>query len=97
MPSASPVDAPDGTVSEVSVEGAGLIYVQAGAFLARENAVRLLARLKPIADFEISPRNIGGKLYYRVRAGPISSVEDADAILERVLRDGQKGAQIVVE
>lgn len=97
VPSASPVDAPDGTVSEVSVEGAGLIYVQAGAFLARENAVRLLARLKPIADFEISPRNIGGKLYYRVRAGPISSVEDADAILERVLRDGQKGAQIVVE
>lgn len=97
VPAAAPIDAPDGTVSEVGVEGAGLVYVQAGAFLARENAARLLTRLKPIADFEISPRNIGGKLYYRVRAGPIASVEEADDILDRVLRDGQKGAQIVVE
>jgi len=32
-----------------------------------------------------------------VRAGPIASVEEADDILDRVLRDGQKGAQIVVE
>jgi rare lipoprotein A len=97
VPVSSPVDEPDGTVSEVPVTGRGLIYVQAGAFLARENAERLLKRLRSIADFKISPKTTDGKVYYRVRAGPIDSVEDADAILDDVLSDGQKGAQIVVE
>ena len=73
------------------------IYVQAGAFLAKENADRLLTRLTRIAKFKISPKRQNGKLYYRVRVGPIASVDEADAILEKVLMDGQKGAAIVVE
>lgn len=97
VPVASPVDEPDGTVTEVQVASRGGMYVQAGAFLAKENATRLLARLKPIAAFQISPKRQDGKLYYRVRVGPISSVDEADAILEKVLMDGQKGAAIVVE
>ncbi|BCW89196.1 Endolytic peptidoglycan transglycosylase RlpA [Alphaproteobacteria bacterium SO-S41] len=95
--SAAPVDEADGTVTQVAVSGRGLIYVQAGAFLARENADRLLRRLRSIAQFSISPKNIEGKMYYRVRAGPIDSVDEADGILDEVLRDGQSGAQIVVE
>jgi rare lipoprotein A len=96
-PVASPVDEPDGTVTDVAVDTSGGIFVQAGAFLARENADRLLARLKSIANFKISPKRQDGKLYYRVRVGPIASVDEADAILEKVLMDGQKGAAIVVE
>lgn len=96
VPTASPVDEPDGTVTEMAVSPGG-IFVQAGAFLAKENAERLLARLKPIARFKISPKRHDGKLYYRVRVGPIGTVEEADAILEKVLMDGQKGAAIVVE
>ncbi len=97
VPVASPVDQPDGTVTEVPVASEGGIYVQAGAFLARENADRLLRRLKAIADFRISTKRQDGKLYYRVRVGPIASVGEADAILEKVLMDGQKGAAIVIE
>ena len=97
IPISSPIDEPDGTVTEMAVESEGGIYVQAGAFLARENADRLLARLKSIAPFRISSKRQDGKLYYRVRVGPIASVDEADAILERVLMDGQKGAAIVVE
>lgn len=97
VPISSPVDEPDGTVSEVPVSNRGRIYVQAGAFLARENAERLLRRLSAIADFKISSKTTDGKVYYRVRAGPMDSVEDADAILDDVLSDGQNGAQIVVE
>lgn len=96
-PVASPMDQPDGTVRDVPVPTVGGVYVQAGAFLARENAERLLARLKSIAAFTISPKRQDGKMYYRVRVGPIDSVEEADAILEKVLMDGQKGAAIVVE
>ncbi len=97
VPISSPVDEPDGTVTEVEVASASGIYVQAGAFLAKENANRLMARLKAIAPFKISPKRQDGKLYYRVRVGPIASVDQADAILEQVLMDGQKGAAIVVE
>ena len=97
QPVASPVDEPDGTVRDVPVATDGGIFVQAGAFLARENADRLLRRLKTIADFRISPKRQDGKLYYRVRVGPIASVGEADAILEKVLMDGQKGAAIVIE
>ena len=97
QPIASPVDEPDGTVRDVPVASEGGIYVQAGAFLARENADRLLRRLKSIAEFRISTKRQDGKLYYRVRVGPIASVDEADAILEKVLMDGQKGAAIVVE
>lgn len=97
VPVASPIDEPDGTVTEVQVAAASGIYVQAGAFLARENAERLLTRLRPIARFAISTKRVDGKLYYRVRVGPIRSVDEADAILSKVLMDGQKGAAIVVE
>ncbi len=97
VPVASPVDQPDGTVTEVDVASVSGIYVQAGAFLAKENADRLLTRLTRIAKFKISPKRQNGKLYYRVRVGPIASVDEADAILEKVLMDGQKGAAIVVE
>jgi rare lipoprotein A len=96
VPVASPLDEP-GSVSTVRVKSAGRLYVQAGAFLARENAERLLTRLRRIAEFKISAKVHDGKRYYRVRAGPIESVDKADAILDEVLADGQNGAAIVVE
>ncbi|MCC6920472.1 MAG: septal ring lytic transglycosylase RlpA family protein [Alphaproteobacteria bacterium] len=94
-PKASPLDEP-GTVTTVPVHTARL-YVQAGAFVGRDNAQRLLVRLRSIADFTISAKMQDGKRYYRVRAGPIATVGEADAILNLVLMDGQKGATIVVE
>lgn len=97
VPVAAPVDQPTDEVIEVAVKSKTRIFVQAGSFLDRSNAERLTARLRAIAEFRISQRRQDGKLYYRVRAGPLKTVEKADAILARVLADGQQGASIVVE
>ncbi len=96
-PAPTPEAEPPGTVTRVAVRSKGQMYVQAGAFLGRDNAERLLVRLKRIADFRISSKSREGKVYHLVRVGPLATVEEADAILERVLHDGQKGAAIVVE
>ncbi len=97
VPQSSPLDEPDGTVRDLPVNNGGRIYVQAGAFLAPENAERLMGRIGRIADFEVSPKTIDGKRYYRVRAGPFANVDDADRVLDQVLSAGQSGARIVVE
>jgi rare lipoprotein A len=96
VPVASPLDE-QGAVTTVAVKAPGKLYVQAGAFIGRDNAERLLTRLRRIAEFRISAKMQDGKRYYRVRAGPIPTVDEADSILEQVLADGQKGATIVVE
>lgn len=96
VPIASPIDQPTGDVINVPVSKSR-IYVQVGAFLDRGNAETLVARLRPIAEFKVSAITQAERIYYRVRAGPIKNVQQADAILDRVLLDGQNGAQIIVE
>lgn len=74
------------------------IYVQAGAFRDLMNAERLRGRLlRAEPGFQVSVKLIDGKSFYRVRAGPLASVEVADATLARVIAAGQPGAQIVVD
>ena len=97
VPVSSPSDDPIGEVIKVAVQNKGRLFVQAGSFIDKANAQRLLTRLRPIAEFRISSKSQDGKLYHRVRAGPLKNVDEADAILDRVLMDGQKGASIVVE
>lgn len=97
VPIASPLDEPDGSVTKVPVANKGQIYVQAGAFLDRANAETLVAALRPIGEFRISTKTQGNQMYYRVRFGPITRVNDADSVLDRVLMAGHNGAQIIVE
>jgi rare lipoprotein A len=97
VPVSSPIDDPIGEVIKVAVQNRGRLFVQAGSFIDKGNAQRLLARLRPIAEFRISSKTQDGKVFHRVRAGPLKDVDEADAILDRVLLDGQKGASIVVE
>ncbi len=75
------------------------IYIQAGAFADQNNAVRLSTRLASLG----SPVNItsgvnsAGAPIFRVRLGPVASVDDADALLNRVMADGIAQARIVVD
>jgi rare lipoprotein A len=75
------------------------IYIQAGAFTDQNNAVRLSTRLASIG----SPVNIisgvtgAGAPIFRVRLGPVASVDDADALLTRVMANGIAQARIVVD
>ena len=88
---------PDGTVTTVPVPAHTQLWVQVGAFQARNNANRLVARLRAVGSANVSTVNQNGKALYRVRFGPLANVDDADAMLNKIIDQGENGAQIVVE
>lgn len=71
------------------------IFVQAGAFSVRGNADRLQRDLNGIAPVQIDQINVRGRTLYRVKLGPIASVQKADEVLERVIALGSTGARVV--
>ena len=73
------------------------IYIQAGAFGRPENAQRLKARLAPIGNVLVSDARINGANLWRVRIGPLPSVDEADRVLDRVVGSGVPQARIVVD
>lgn len=74
------------------------MYVQAGAFLDRVNAERLRGRLlRAEPTMQINQKVINGKTFFRVRTGPLPTVDIADATLARVIAAGHPGAQIIVD
>lgn len=88
---------PDGTVTTVPVPARTQLWVQVGAFQTRGNADRLVARLRAIGSASVSTISQNGKALYRVRFGPLTTVDEADAMLNRVIGQGENGAQIVVD
>jgi rare lipoprotein A len=87
---------PDGTVTQVAVRPTHL-YIQAGAFTNQTNAARLRAKLSPLGSTSITPISVAGQRFFRVRLGPIATVEQADAMLDRVVGTGVAQARIVVD
>jgi rare lipoprotein A len=73
------------------------IYVQAGAFSKGENAAHLKARLAAFGNVRVSDTTVNGVNLYRVRIGPIGSVEEADRLLDRIVGAGMPQARIVVD
>jgi rare lipoprotein A len=69
--------------------------VQVGAFSNISNARTLLSKLG--GDLRISTLQRNGQTLYRVRTGPLNSVEDADAALSRMTGAGSNDAHIVVD
>jgi rare lipoprotein A len=86
---------PTGQVTRVPVPVATHLYVQVGAFSKLDNAKTLLSKLG--GDLRISTLQRNGQTLYRVRTGPLNSVEDADAALSRITGAGSNDAQIVVD
>jgi rare lipoprotein A len=86
---------PTGQVTEVPVPVATRLYVQVGAFSKLDNARTLLSKLG--GDLRISTLQRNGQTLYRVRTGPLNSVEDADAALSRITGAGSNDAHIVVD
>ena len=73
------------------------LYVQTGAFGYFENANRVRARLFGVGEVAISPVLVGGRDLYRVRVGPLTTVEAADLALDRVIAAGYPDARIIVD
>ena len=73
------------------------LYVQAGAFIAFGNAARAADTIENVGPAIISKIETNGRVLYRVRIGPLATIEDADGVLRRVLASGNDDARIIVE
>ena len=73
------------------------IFIQAGAFSLYDNASRVRDKIAGLGPASISPARIGNSQFYRVRLGPIESVDKADAVLARVVSAGNTNARVVVD
>ncbi len=90
------VPAPDGIVTRVPVQ-ASQIFVQAGSFTQIANANKLRARLAQVGKARIAQAVVNDRRYFRVRFGPMGSVEDADRLLALLLDNGHSEARVVVD
>jgi rare lipoprotein A len=84
------------TVTMVAVRPTS-IYIQAGAFTQADNALRLKAKLTSLGNVNVTDARVNGANLYRVRIGPVGSVDEADRLLERVVGSGVPEARIVVD
>lgn len=101
LPTVAPIPAamfadnqPTGQVTQVPVASTKL-YIQLGAFSRMDNARALLGKVG--GDLRITTLQRGGQTLYRVRSGPLGSVQDADAALARITGAGANDAHIVVD
>jgi rare lipoprotein A len=98
-PPPPPVAAPprlSETVVQVPVK-ATQIYIQAGAYARADNARRVKSRLDPLGEVKVLGVRVNGVDLYRVRLGPLPSVDAADKLLDRVVAAGLAEARIVVD
>ena len=80
--------------SPSSATAGGLVYVQAGTFCDRANALRLEGTLQSIGAVLVEPVNLGGQQCLRVRVGPYGSESEARIVLGRVVAAGATDAII---
>ncbi len=75
------------------------IYLQAGAFAVRKNALRLKDRLVSIARHKVwIEKTVSGTIdIFRVRLGPLQSVEEADQLARKMLDLSMDLPQIIIE
>ena len=87
---------PDGTVTNVAVNPTSM-YVQVGAFTQYQNAHQAAMRLSSLKNVEVTSKIVNGREFFRVRAGPMISLDDADQLLEAILRVGFTDARITID
>jgi rare lipoprotein A len=75
------------------------LFMQAGAFAARGNADNLAARLRQRNFGTVSVRSARakGKTFYRVRIGPIHSVQEFDRVAAALRNAGVRDAQLALD
>lgn len=75
------------------------LFVQAGAFGTEANAARLLERLRAqgVANSFVRENSVDGRTLYRVRVGPIPSVNEFDRVVARLRSLGLTDAQLAPE
>ncbi|HKQ16680.1 MAG TPA: septal ring lytic transglycosylase RlpA family protein [Steroidobacteraceae bacterium] len=76
-----------------------VLFVQAGAFATEANATRLLERLRTqgVEKSFVREDTVDGRVLYRVRVGPIPSVNEFDRVLVRLRSLGLADAQLAAD
>ena len=73
------------------------LYIQTGAFTRFDNANKMSAALSSMGSTTVSQLHGKSGSIFRVRMGPLASLEDADAMLEKVIASGYPDAKLVVD
>ena len=100
VPAAAAADPVKGVLDQAVITmpvKATSIYVQVGAFSQYDNANRLRAKLSTMGSTKVTQASVDGLPFFRVRMGPATTVDDADRLLDLVVRAGYHDARIVVE
>jgi rare lipoprotein A len=84
-------------VEVLPVVGPHQLFVQAGAFTNLKNATRMKQRLSAYGTVTISDVSVNGKMFHRVRVGPLAGVPDADSLLTKVHNAGVPEARTIVD
>ncbi|MCZ4281900.1 septal ring lytic transglycosylase RlpA family protein [Kiloniella laminariae] len=87
---------PDGVVTQIPVAETG-IFVQAGSFLQLHNADRLRVKLSSLGTAQVANAAVNQQTFYRVRLGPLTTVDEADKLLQVLHDNGYTDARVVVE
>lgn len=87
---------PDPVVTQTEPPASTQIYIQAGSFSERTNALHLSEKLSPHGSTRIAEATVNGTVFHRVRMGPIDTVANADMLLARVGKIAPD-AKIIVE
>lgn len=93
-----PKETVDGTEvsSVVSSDASGNAWVQAGAFASYPRALYVRTQLSAIGPAEISTVSMGETDLYRVRVGPVASMEEAEDLRTSVVRAGYPASRVIV-
>lgn len=70
-------------------------YIQVGSFSQRENAQKMENKIASVAPVDIGNVDIAGNQWWRVRAGPFTSYEDAENALNSIRGMGIADARIM--
>ena len=73
------------------------IFIQAASFTVYDYAHRARAKLAGYGSTAITHALVNGRDYFRVRVGPVESVDQADQLLAYVVNSGFPDARIVVD
>ena len=73
------------------------IYVQAGSYSVQKNAEKLKVKLSDLGDVKIEPAVVNGLQFHRVQLGPISDIEAADVLLDKLASMGINATSIKIK
>jgi rare lipoprotein A len=77
-----------------------LLYLQLGAFSNRDNAERLQSKLSRVnlpGTLRISAGTAKNRPVYRVRIGPLASVESVDQLTDLLAEQGIHDPHVVID